>query len=454
MRRFRRLTGAPIDARGNESRLWSIDMAADGSIAHAPGGDVRLAIGGQHRNENFVEGFAAFAGQLERNISAAYGEVRVPWVGAQNRRAGLERLELTVAGRYEDYSDFGTTFNPKLGLSWGPTSGVNVRGTWGTSFKAPLLSQINPADRDVVVYEGYFLDASGTTPTILLQGAGVNLGPEESQNWTAGFDLAPLSVPGLEFSSTYFDIEYDDRIRTPLPSGYSLPVVLMDPTYGVIVSRNPDPDYAAELLGDPRALCFTSDWAACPSMLSADQITAVVDHRLRNLAGVRVSGIDFSMHYRWTSRLGDWSLNLSGTHLLNSHEQLVPGTPPTEQMNTVWRPADLRLRNSLSFMRGALSAVAFLNYTDGYRDDRDVAVTGPLKRDTVASWTTVDLTLQYDLRAMIAMPAIDGMRQTLTAVNIFDRAPPYIASLEGIYFDGVNSSPLGRFLGAQLTLNW
>jgi iron complex outermembrane receptor protein len=53
-------------------------------------------------------------------VRALYAEVQVPFVGVGNGRPGIERLELNLSGRLDDYSDFGTTSNPKIGLLWSP----------------------------------------------------------------------------------------------------------------------------------------------------------------------------------------------------------------------------------------------------------------------------------------------------------------------------------------------
>ena len=48
----------------------------------------------------------------------------------------------TWPGRYENYSDFGSTSHPKIGLNWSPVDGVMVHASYGTSFRAPLLSEL------------------------------------------------------------------------------------------------------------------------------------------------------------------------------------------------------------------------------------------------------------------------------------------------------------------------
>ena len=51
----------------------------------------------------------------------------------------------TSAVRYDHYSDFGSTTNPKVSLRWQPMPSLLFRGSWGTGFLAPTLYQLwNP----------------------------------------------------------------------------------------------------------------------------------------------------------------------------------------------------------------------------------------------------------------------------------------------------------------------
>ena len=440
----------------NDSRLWSIDVAADGTVGNVPGGEVRLALGGQFRNTSFDQGFTTYPARGDREIAALYAEARVPWVSAQNRRTGIERLEFTLAGRLEEYDDFGGTFDPKLGLSWAPIKDLNLRSTWGTSFTAPLLSQMNLADNYGSYENGRFHDGSGgTTPTLVLYGSGANLKPEEAATWTAGFDIAPLALPNAALSMTYFEIDYRKRIRNPFPSGYDIWGVLLEPNYAAVVTRNPDPLELGALLNRLRFVDCTDGYdyiGACNP--SADEISAIVDSRVRNLASVRMSGLDLLARYGMNSTIGEWVFSLNGHYVLDNREQLVPNTPHIVGINDVWRPVDLRLRNSVSFTRGALATTATVNYTDGYSDRRSVETAGALKRSSVASWTTVDLTVQLDLTKRLSRFGLPGATLALSAINLLDRDPPFVANRFGLTFDGVNANPLGRFVSAQLTARW
>lgn len=442
-------SGVVTTELGNESRLWSLDAAADGPIASLSGGEVRLAVGSQFRNERHIEAYAADV-KLERDVAAVYAELVLPWVGAANSRVGIERFETTIAARYEDYSDFGSTLNPKIGISWQPVSGLNVRGTWGTSFKAPLLTQLTPANFQAVVYEGYFRDALGSPTTLQLVGSGEDLGPEESTSWTAGFDYEIPIGDGLKVSATYFDIDYRDRIRTPLP--YDFFGVLLDPAYSALVDRSPDPQQVASWLAHENAQCYTQD-GACAALPGPGEIDAVFDMRLRNLAAVQLSGIDVSLDYHWKGALGDLGVALTGAYLLNSREQLIRGAEVTDQINDVWRPVDLRLRGNLSYVRGSFSAMATLNYTDSYADNRDPFYAGE-GSSGVSSWTTLDLSMRYELSSQLRFGSIEQASLTLATTNIFDRDPPFVASPYGIHFDGVNANPLGRFIALNLSLVW
>jgi len=67
----------------------------------------------------------------------------VPLFGASNAVPGIEQLSLSLAGRYEHYSDFGDTTNPKFGVTWKPVPELTVRASYGTSFRAPTFVEVS-----------------------------------------------------------------------------------------------------------------------------------------------------------------------------------------------------------------------------------------------------------------------------------------------------------------------
>src|SRR5690606_39831697 len=75
---------------------------------------------------------------------SAFAELYVPIVGSANALPGMQSLGLSLAGRYDDYSDFGSTTNPKIGLEWRLTDSLLMSASYGTSFRAPVLFDMNP----------------------------------------------------------------------------------------------------------------------------------------------------------------------------------------------------------------------------------------------------------------------------------------------------------------------
>ena len=240
-------------------------------------------------------------------------------------------------------------------------------------------------------------------------------------------------------------------------SGYDRAGVLLDPSYAALVTRAPAPEYVQAVLdSSPNVVCYDyqSGGEVCESLPSADEYVAVVDGRERNLTSVRLSGIDLSVRYRRSTEVGDFGVSLSGSQFLKYRQQLVPSAPEESAFNDVWRPVDLRVRGALSFSRNGLNVVTAVNYTDGYRDTRDpISFGNSTPRAHVASWTTVDLTLQYDINRLWSA-AWPELNVQLAIANLSDRDPPYVASSYGLFYDGVNADPRGRFVSAQFTARW
>ncbi|PNB04312.1 TonB-dependent receptor, partial [Pseudomonas sp. FW306-2-11BA] len=62
---------------------------------------------------------------VHRDIKAVYAELLVPI---------FKGFELTLAGRLDDYSGFGTTTNPKISLKYRPFKPIMFRGSYNIAF--------------------------------------------------------------------------------------------------------------------------------------------------------------------------------------------------------------------------------------------------------------------------------------------------------------------------------
>lgn len=137
----------------SESRITTANVMLDGDLLELPGGPLKLAVGAALRRENFdrkvdsfTSGIAPVLGALnasERDVAAVYAEARIPLFGAGNSRPGLERLELSLAARFEDYGDVGQTTSPKVGLVWEPMPDRNLLITAGTSVPCVLQTAMD-----------------------------------------------------------------------------------------------------------------------------------------------------------------------------------------------------------------------------------------------------------------------------------------------------------------------
>ncbi|WP_424341102.1 TonB-dependent receptor domain-containing protein, partial [Henriciella sp.] len=132
-----------------DSKLWSAGLLINGDVFALPGGMVKASVGTQFRREDFELANAGSPLQraAKRDVSALYGEVFIPVIGEQNALPGVRRLELNLSGRVDDYSDFGSTSNPKAGLLWAVSEKFRLRSSWSTSFTPPTLGQVGARDR-------------------------------------------------------------------------------------------------------------------------------------------------------------------------------------------------------------------------------------------------------------------------------------------------------------------
>jgi outer membrane receptor protein involved in Fe transport len=432
------------------SKVRSAKATFDGPLLSLPGGAVRFALGADYRKERLHRNNNGAIADLEREVKAAFAELYVPLVGGPNRRPGAERLLLSVAGRYENYDDqrsdgagrdLGSTGNPKVGLLWTPRSGLNVRGSWGTSFRAPDLPTVGAVTAAFVQPLPDPASPSGSTYVIALAGTDPDLRNEESSTWTLGFDFTPQALPELNLNVTYFDIAYNDRISALS----SASVLAEEEKFGAAIMRDPSQAQRDAICNDSSIFVFQP-----PSICSALPIGAIVDFRTRNTARTEVSGFDATLSYRLdTARFGDFAFRVNGSRLFAFREAFSPGATVFDLVSTVHNPVDLRMRNEVTWrsQRG-WSATAFINYTDGYRDDFSVP------GRAIGSWTTVDLTLGYETAGRFADELLSDMTVRLSLLNVTDEHAPFVNNPDGIGYDPENAGPLGRFVSLNVSKRW
>jgi iron complex outermembrane receptor protein len=433
--------------RKTKSALISLDANLDGILISIPGGPVRYAIGAQYRKESFGNTylFPATSNTFypHRDVDAGYVELHIPVIGRNTDGDGDAALQLTLADRGEHHSDFGSSNNPQIGVIWKPASNLGIRSTYGTSFKAPLLSELNPVPSQVGLLPGStFNPAPGGTPnTLAVFGGNPALKPEKAGVWTVGLDFKPQQISGLSAKLTYYDIVFKDQINFAASSVCSCNAFVDEAILGPqIVQRNPPSSLIQQLISYPTFLN--------PFNIDPATIGAIFDSRALNLSTVKTRGLDFGFGYRTNLHDALIDTGIDGTYILAYDTRFSSTAPVTSILNTTYNPIDLRLRGRAAVTQGALTAGLYVNFTNAYRD------VGIVPYGHVSSWVTADATVSYDFGSSGA--PFRGLSVSLSVINLTDRDPPYVSNSFGvpITYDGANANALGRYISVRLQRRW
>jgi outer membrane receptor protein involved in Fe transport len=426
--------------------LSSLDLKLTGSLLALPTGQVKYAAGGQYRRESLDSANLVAHSDFSpsRNIGAAYVELEVPLIKSDLSSPAHPPLVLSLAGRYEHYSDFGRTFNPNAGIIWHPVRFLRLRSTYGTSFKAPLLSQENPVLSGVTAQAEADPDTAGFTNVLQEFGGNRNLRPETAHVWTAGFDVADR---GVSVKATYYNIRFSNVISNIQAEGISVSNALESETAlgPTVIIRNPPASEVSALAGTPGFVDLI------PGLLNLSTIGALVDSRELNLASIRTSGIDLDAQYIHSVATGTLEAGVSASYVIDFWRQQTSDIPLVSVLNTVYNPVNLKARARIIYRLMGLTAAAYVNFINSYKDT-NAAPTIP-----VSSWATLDFTVRYASQADSGILA--GSAVSISVLNAANKAPPYVRSPSplfepGVTFDGANANVLGRFLSFELAKKW
>ncbi|MBB5686354.1 TonB-dependent receptor domain-containing protein [Sphingobium boeckii] len=427
-------------------------VVIDGTIATLPGGDIQLGMGFEIMREEYAIkiGQAAITAlsslatnRADRTTKAVFGELSIPIVGTGNRSAGIESLLLSASGRYDHYSDFGGTFNPKIGLTYEPVEWIAFRGNWGRSFQAPSLADSSVASPTTISGGGTVAYAAPGVPVlagqsqIFLTGGGADLQPQKAQTWSVGADVRLPFARGVSLSATYYDINFRGQIASPpifnpaafyaqYPNNYKLYTA----TGGITAA---DVQKLAALASNPQAVAA---YVADPS-----NVYSLADLRAQNLTSVFTSGLDFGLKIHENTGFGSIFANIAGNYMLTFEAQASTTSPITSTVSTAPR---LNVTATAGAQIGGLRAQATLLHMGGFDVTPNAA---NLNQSRVDAYKVVNAFVQYDVGGE---GAFKDLSFTLNLDNVFDKHPPlYRGALNGAYgFFGFN---LGRIV--QLGIN-
>jgi iron complex outermembrane receptor protein len=412
-----------LSSDANERSLTVFEAVVTGDLFSLPGGPMGIALGYQNRHEirerqvpnfqnNFAQGFLTprTGGKGGRTIDAFFTELHLPVI---------ESLDLQLAVRYEDYGDVDST-DPKIGVNWRVIDSLTLRGSWGTSFRAPSLGNVVGDDAQSNVQQ--VLDpvnpaeagGAGTFRTIIFSKNPALL-PEESENFNIGLSWAPELPWGggshaFQLDIDYFDFTFEKQIRVDDP----IQVVATDPC-GPQVVRDPVNFIVAPL--PPPA-------GATPCVEPVGELL-LVNAGFFNSGKTDTAGVDLSMVYTFDWLNSSWAIR-SETTFLETYEvqvsdggAIIDGAGFSNDGNPGVAAPKFKSNLMLNWIFGRHAANITVRHIDSVEDDAF-----GLRDGNKGLFGQIEDHTEVDVQYSIEFGPQNRYDIALGAINVFDNAPP------------------------------
>lgn len=402
--------------RVGKSTNRTIDGKISGPLFEMDSGEVMIAIGAEYREESIADnpddqflrgevfGTEATQANGQRDSTSIFTELAIP---------ATDDLEIQIALRYEDYSDFGTTTDPKLSFIWSPMENLSLRGSWGTAFRAPSLHQLglgrtdeSPNLVDTARCNAVGLGCQPQEYTAVFEG-NPNLGPEESSSYNLG--VIYEITEDFSFSLDYYDYDIEDIIDSD--------------TQFVFTNFGTDPSVVQRIpTADPN---------------DPGEVVRIFDS-FQNIGDLETSGLDFDVKYHLESSMGDFNFGYILNYVLN-FEEFRPDANGGQRLNLQegeFEQPEIRWTASMDWMKDDYSAAVAVNFIGEFDGDKDSG----FGDKTIDSMTTVDATVNYI--------GIKDTTLTLGVTNLFNEEPPFSHHEFTGFVNGTHSGQ-GRFVYVQ-----
>ena len=383
-----------------------------------PGGNVGLAVGVETRKEELKDrpDPRAQAGQvLGQGITATDGSRTSSAVYAELGLPIFKQLEMQLAARYDRYSDYGSSTNPKIGLKYTPTDTIALRANYGKGFRAPTLPEISPS---VATFFTSVIDPQNGAST---QISGVFAGnpqlkAEKSNSASLGIVFEP--VKDASVSVDYFRINWRDVVASP-----SLQSII-----NASCPSGPPCPSTATVVRDP----------------ANNNAVVTVLSNYQNLASRVTSGFDVDGRMKFpTATAGTFTARLNATYINSFTENDVEVVGTNAGVNTIPR---VKAALSLDWDQGPFSVTSRANYTHSfyqkalaasYFTTQDPRFQTDVYPDRAGSVTTFDLFGRYQITKNLT---ISG-----SVLNVLNKLPPYDPGFSTTsFYDFSLYGPLGR----------
>jgi iron complex outermembrane receptor protein len=498
----------------NYNTMNQFRAVVNGELFDLPAGPLRIAVGGEHmwHDQQFKlsggnntgptttgSGYRVF--NFDRDVVSAFAEVAVPLISADMDIPLMRQIDLSLAVRYDDFSDVGDTTNPKYGINWDLMQGLRFRANWAESFVAPPIAVIgdesqgylyasgsvgvpNPSSLnvpvalypDVVNVVGAVAantndpcTSASTVCTIgqngfamrrQLGGGFSQMGPQFGESYSLGFDFAPTWLEGFRGAVTFFHNDFIGGVNSPSPAS-------------ITASGSPLLTLCPGTASDGRTGCSMAQILEFANVANGSTIGGsvpatvvyLIDQNARNWLNLSIEGFDAQFDYHFDigekvrARVGT-----GGTYFTKFDQNF--GTNPkfsvlnTSGFNGVFSSIQFKARTSAGFDVGKLSADVFWNHVGDYRnwggstiEPRTLDANGNPNGggDKVDATNTFDLHLAYKLALGTTF---DDMSLSLDVRNLADEEPAFFNGNQGGFmggawgYDNYTANPIGR----QVTL--
>ncbi|MFO1328347.1 MAG: TonB-dependent receptor [Rubrivivax sp.] len=428
---------------GGKYTVDQVDAVVSGPVFKLPGGDAMAAVGTDVRTEKYrfngnatdlvTQGRVFNApfdsintlDTVKRDVKAVFAELQLPIT---------RQLELTLSGRYDDYTGFGSTTNPKASLRFAPTQQLMARASYGTGFRVPTFNQLffgitesTYSGKDLVDPQRCAAGIVSATPgcesitPVVLTGGKPELGPEESKQWTAGVVWEP--VDGFSVSVDYWDIRRDGTVQ-------------------------------ALALSD-----LVKNFTLFPGNFIRDAAgnLVAVDTRWVNAGQTITKGVDIIAKASGRLPSARWSVVLDGTYLVEKKSRLIASSPfGASEVGQFTRAGDLGLRwkHNLtgSLSSGPWTGTLVHQYRSGYTD----AVLPGVANGSVVPANWNPKVKAYQLwNASVAWSGMKNLTLTAGVKNLLDKDPPFSAAYDsntgaGSSWEPRVADPRGRSFTLQV----
>jgi iron complex outermembrane receptor protein len=419
-----------------DEEFWSYDLKANAPIFELPSGTVLLATGLEFRKEEIdvdidslfesgsnLGGVEESSFSAERGVASIYAETLIP-IFSNNH----QKLDLSLSARYEDYQDKPTAgsshdsndydaFVYKAALVYQPHEAIQLRAAYGTSFRAPTLTESYGGDIWVFPIYNDPLGSTLNNPTIPTNVRGnSDLDPEKSTNLNIGVAFEPNKTRGWRVSVDYYRIETED----------------------VIVN-------GAQHFVDQAAL--GNDIGDASVIRTSTQALYLVYANWFNAAESTADGIDTKLSYTEPTANGLWQATLGVNQVLTYKLKASDDSPYQSYLgdmvdpraaggNIIGRGSIPRYKGYLEliWLRKGLTLGGTLNYTHSLDDN--AAFTDDKKSREIDSYTTLDLVASYRWPSTAGV-WLSNTTLTVGVDNVSDEAPPFAA---GAFADGYDTS--------------